>query len=170
MNVGGNGPFLKESETAFFTDSNGNKIAGLGNREPAISFYNVGSTGTGNSVVSSKVTDNTIVGGTSDAILLLMTPDNARVDIIHNEIRDSILNGIDIVAVSGGATRPTADIRIENNRIVGSSSNRFLTKNYVRTSIFEDGINGQRLSEGTGRVQPPGGGFNDSIIHFLRYL
>ena len=171
MNVGGNGPFLKESETAFVTDTNGNKIAGLGNREPAISFYNVGSTGTGSSVVSSKITDNTIVGGTSDAILLVSTPNNARVDITHNEIRDSILNGIDIVAYSDGPSRnpvaiPTADIRIENNRIVGSSNNRFLTSQFSGMELFPDGVSAVKNSGGYFRSQPPGdgGAFQSSII------
>ena len=168
MNVGGNGPFLKESETAFVTDANGNKIAGLGNREPAISFYNVGSTGTGSSVVSSKITDNTIVGGTSDAILLVGTPDNARVDITHNEIRDSILNGIDIVTRTDGTARPTADIRIENNRIVGSSNNRFLTSKFAEINIFTDGHGGDWLTRSAGyfRPQPPGDGgqFQNSIV------
>ena len=168
MNVGGNGPFLKESETAFVTDTNGNKIAGLGNREPAISFYNVGSTGMGSSVVSSKITDNTIVGGTSDAILLVSTPDNARVDITHNEIRDSILNGIDIVTKTDGTARPTADIRIENNRIVGSSNNRFLTSKFAEINIFPDGHGGDWLTRSAGyfRPQPPGDGghFQNNIL------
>ena len=159
MNVGGNGPFLKESERVFHTDANGNKIAGLGNREAAISFYNVGSTGTTGNMVSSKITDNTIVGGTYDAIILASTPDDARVDITHNEIRDSILNGIDIVAKGDGTTRPTADIRIENNRIVGSSNNRFLTKNFFQLDLYPSGANFPKVPDGgSSSVQPPGDG------------
>ena len=84
MNVGGNGPFLKRSETVFFTDADGNKIADVGNFEAAISFSNVTGTGTGATAVSSKISHNTISGGTYDAIIVMNTPANSKIEITRN--------------------------------------------------------------------------------------
>ena len=158
-NVGGNGPFLKNSRGVDFTDAGGNKIAGFGNREAAISFFNAGSTGTGDEVVSSKITDNTIVGGTYSAITVVGTRPSAKVDIMFNDIKNSPINGIDIVSRtddgSSAFTAATADITIEGNRIWGSSSNRFLNKPFQST-----------LDDGRGRVVE-GANVGKSGIPFL---
>ena len=140
-NVGGNGPFLKNSRGVDFTDARGNKIAGLGNSEAAVNFFNAGSTGTGDDVVSSKITDNTIVGGTYDAIVVAGTRKDAKVEISYNDIKDSVLNGINIVARTDDAGRAgaTADITVEGNRIWGSSSNRFLNKFFQPRVLNSDG-------------------------------
>ena len=142
-NVGGNGPFLKNSRGVDFTDAGGNKIAGLGNREAAVNLFNVGSTGMGDDVVSSKITDNTIVGGTYDAIVVAGTRKDAKVEISYNDIKDSVLNGINIVArtddTSAARAAATADITVEGNRIWGSSSNRFLNKPFQPRGLSSSG-------------------------------
>ena len=174
MNVGGNGPFLRRSETVFFTDADGNRIADAGNHEAAISFSKVTSTGTG-AAVSSKITHNTISGGTYDAIILENTPANAKIEISRNNIADSILNGIHILGPMGTASNlvvPTADITVEGNRIWGGSSNRFLTKvfwgNFERTPnlIFAGYHEGAEPRNGDGISSPPNAGrnFNQSVI------
>ena len=141
-NVGGNGPFLKNSRGVDFTDAGGNKIAGLGNSEAAVNFFNAGSTGTGDDVVSSKITDNTIVGGTYDAIVVAGTRKDAKVEISYNDIKDSVLNGINIVARTDDAGRAaaTADITVEGNRIWGSSTNRFLNIPFQPRVLNANGI------------------------------
>ncbi len=150
--VGGNGPFLRRGDSPLM-DGNMNKIADVGNHEAAISFSKVTSAGTGATAVSSKITHNTISGGTYDAIVVENTPANAKIEISRNNIAASILNGIDILGPMGTASNlviPTADITVTGNRIWGGSSNRFLTK------VFEgvdggygegaDSRNGNRLS------------------------
>ena len=125
-NIGGNGDYLKDSEGNLQRDSNGNKIAEIGNMEAAISLSNAYSTGTGNSAKPTRVTDNTIVGGNYDAITVANTPATAKIDIMYNHIENSALNGIDIVSYSNGSLA-AADITVANNRIVGVSTNRYLT-------------------------------------------
>ncbi len=163
-NVGGNGPFLKNSRGVDFTDAGGNKIAGLGNREAAVNFFNAGSTGTGDDVVSSKITDNTIVGGTYDAIVVAGTRKDAKVEISYNDIKDSVLNGINIVARTDDAGRAaaTADITVEGNRIWGSSTNRFLNKPFQPRRLSSSGStrNCRNNNCVQNRFYLPGGGWN----------
>ncbi len=127
--VGENGPFATDSNGDVLMDSNGNKIAGHGNREAAISLSGIGSSGTGDTAAPSMITDNTIVGGTADAIVLAGSADDAEVMISYNRISDSLLNGIDIVASPRTPAR-SAEITVEGNLIDGSSNNRFLTKTW----------------------------------------
>ena len=139
--VGANGPFAKNDRGTEYMSS-GNKVADLGNMEPAIELSRANKRGTGSAEVASKISHNTISGGTSDGILVLCPAANAKIDIKRNDIRDSILNGINIIntakqefsATAGGTAVPAcpnnAEIAVEGNRIYGSSSNRFLTINY----------------------------------------
>ena len=129
MNVGENGPFAEDSRGRVFRDSEGNRVAGHGNRAAAISLSGVGSSGTGATAAPSMITDNTIVGGTYDAIVLAGSAEDAKVMISYNRISGSLLNGIDIVA-SPRAPRRSAEITVEGNLIDGSNNNRFLTKAY----------------------------------------
>ncbi len=143
MNVGGNGPFLRRGDSAIM-DGNMNKIADVGNHEAAISFSNVTSAGTGAAAVSSKISHNTISGGTYDAIIVMNTPASAKVEISRNNIAASILNGIHILGPTGtadGLVIPTADITVEGNRIWGGSSNRFLTKAFWGAAGEDEGFN-----------------------------
>ena len=139
--VGANGPFAKNDQGTEYMSS-GNKVADLGNMEPAIELSRANKRGMGSTEVASKISHNTISGGTSDGILVLCPAANAKIDIKRNEIRDSILNGINIIntakqefSATGGGTAVSAcpnnaEIAVEGNRIYGSSSNRFLTINY----------------------------------------
>ena len=150
--VGGNGPFLKRGDSPF-VDGNMNKIADVGNFEAAISFSNVTGTGTGATAVSSKISHNTISGGTYDAIIVMNTPANAKIEITRNNIAGSILNGIHILGSGGtGPTISTADITVEGNRIWGGSSNRFLTKIYGAPDGYDEAPH-SRISV-TGETNP----------------
>ena len=150
--VGGNGPFLKIGDSPL-VDGNMNKIADVGNFEAAISFSNVTSTGTGATAVSSKISHNTISGGTYDAIIVMNTPANAKIEITRNNIAGSILNGIHILGSGGtGPTISTADITVEGNRIWGGSSNRFLTKIYGAPDGYDEAPH-SRISV-TGETNP----------------
>ena len=139
--IGANGPFVKNAlGTEHVID--GNKVADLGNMEPAIELSRANKRGTGSAEVTSKISHNTISGGTSDGIVVLCPAAGAKIDIKRNEIRDSVLNGINIKNTmkeefsaaddtDGASACPnTAQIAVEGNRIYGSSSNRFLTVNY----------------------------------------
>ena len=142
MNVGGNGPFLRRGDSPLM-DGNMNKIADVGNHEAAISFSKVTSAGTGAAAVSSKIAHNTISGGTYDAIIVMNTPANAKIEISRNNIAASILNGIHILGPMGapeGLVIPTADITVEGNRIWGGSSNRFLTKAFEGAAGESEGF------------------------------
>ncbi len=125
--VGENGPFATDSNGDVLMDSNGNKIAGHGNREEAISLSGIGSSGTGDTAAPSMITDNTIVGGTADAIVLAGSANDAKVVIRNNRIQNSRLTGIYIVSSPRTPAR-SAEIEVSYNQIVGSNSNRFLTK------------------------------------------
>ena len=159
--IGANGPFVKNSSGTDYV-TGGNKVADLGNMEPAIELSRAGKSGTGSNEVTSKISHNTIFGGTSDGIFVLCPADGAKIDIERNEIRDSILNGINIVrpkdkkeyssaAASSGnavsACKNNAEIAVTGNRIYGSSSNRFLTINYYRSG----GSRGDQGSWGYGK-------------------
>ena len=137
-NIGGNGDYLKDSRGNLLRDSNGNKIAEVGNMEAAISLSNAYSTGTGDTAKPTRVTDNTIVGGNYDAITVANTPAAAKIDIMYNNIENSALNGIDIVSYSNGSLA-AADITVANNRIVGVSSNRYLTAQFGYTPGHQNG-------------------------------
>ena len=118
MNVGGTGGFVKSGKN-FLTDDDGNKIAEVGNREPAIDL---------GKVARAKVMDNTIDGGTWDAVVLQRTPEGARVDIRNNLITDTILDGIEIVG-DDRTVNPRSETRITvmGNRVTGTSMNRYIT-------------------------------------------
>ena len=149
--VGGNGPFLQRGNSPL-VDGNMNKIADVGNFEAAISFSNVTSAGTGATAVSSKISHNTISGGTYDAIIVMNTPADSKIEITRNNIAASILNGINIVGPGGTASNlaiPTADITVTGNRIWGGSANRFLTKVFQGGQGYEEAApssNTERLS------------------------
>ncbi len=155
MNVGENGPFVKDSRDKVSRDSEGNRIAGTGNREAAISLSNIGSSGTGATAAPSMITDNTIVGGTYDAIVLARTPDDAKVMISYNRISDSLLNGIDIVSTDR-TSRGSADITVEGNLIDGSSNNRFLTKTFGSLGAGDGAEPGAQTQAATERYVLPG--------------
>ena len=139
MNVGGAGDFLKDGNGRFLTDDDGNKIAEVGNREPAIDLGNV---------VRAEITDNTIDGGTWDALVLEKTPEGARINIKNNLITNTILDGIKIYGpaapspdteldeegLHGTRLSPTAAdaqsdtvIMVMGNRVTGTSMNRYIT-------------------------------------------
>ncbi len=138
-NVGGAGDFLKDGNGRFLTDDDGNKIAEVGNREPAIDLGNV---------VRAEITDNTIDGGTWDALVLGSTPEGARINIKNNLITNTILDGIKIYGpaapspdtgeleegLHGTRLAPTAAdaqsdtvIMVMGNRVTGTSMNRYIT-------------------------------------------
>ena len=139
--IGANGPFAKNLVGTEYV-TGGNKVADLGNMEPAIELSRADKRGTGSNEVASKISHNTISGGTSDGIVVLCPADGAKIDIERNEIRDSILNGINIIRPKDKeeynsdendgvpACNNNAEIAVTGNRIYGSSSNRFLTINY----------------------------------------
>ncbi len=154
--VGENGPFATDSNGDVLMDSNGNKIAGHGNREEAISLSGIGSSGTGDTAAPSMITDNTIVGGTADAIVLAGSADDAEVMISYNRISDSLLNGIDIVASPRTPAR-SAEITVEGNLIDGSSNNRFLTKTQGDIPGGREGAEPSSASGWASRYVLPGG-------------
>ena len=117
-NVGGTGGFAKDSNGRLFTDADGNKIAEVGNREPAIDLGNV---------AKAEITDNTIDGGTWDAVVLRRTPEGARVNIRNNLITDTILDGIKIVGDSEVNAQSETEITVMGNRVTGTSMNRYIT-------------------------------------------
>ena len=117
-NVGGTGGFAKDSAGNFFEDDDGNRIAEVGNREPAIDL---------GSVARAKITDNTIDGGTWDAVVLRRTPEGARIDIRNNLITDTILDGIKIIGDSKVNAQSETEITVMGNRVTGTSMNRYIT-------------------------------------------
>ena len=118
MNVGGAGDFLKDGNGRLFRDDDGNKIAEVGNREPAIDLGNV---------VRAQVTDNTIDGGTWDAVMLSRTPEGARINIKNNLITNTILDGIKIKSETTPDAQSETRITIMGNRVSGTSMNRYIT-------------------------------------------
>ena len=132
MNIGGNGPFARDSANMPFRDSNMNMIADIGNREPAIDLRNVR---------AAKVTDNTIgmvdddgtsvPPGTSDAIVVMNAPPKAAISIENNRITNPMLNGI-LIADSAveSAAAMAASITVSGNVISGVNVNRYLTAPY----------------------------------------
>lgn len=119
MNVGGTGDFAKDSNGELFEDDDGNKIAEVGNREPAIDLGNV---------VRAQITDNTIDGGTWDAVVLSRTPEGARINIKNNLITNTILDGIKVhKSVTTADAQSETSIMIMGNRVTGTSMNRYIT-------------------------------------------
>ena len=118
MNVGGTGGFAKDGNGKLFTDDDGNKIAEVGNREPAIDL---------GKVVRAEVTDNTIDGGTWDAVVLARTPEGARINISNNLITNTILDGIKITGVGAFDAESETAITVMGNRVTGTSMNRYIT-------------------------------------------
>lgn len=118
MNVGGTGGFAKDSNGKLFTDDDGNKIAEVGNREPAIDL---------GKVVRAEITDNTIDGGTWDAVVLARTPEGARINIRNNLITNTILDGIKITGVGAFDAESETAITVMGNRVTGTSMNRYIT-------------------------------------------
>ena len=138
MNVGGTGGFAKDSAGNLFEDAAGNRIAEVGNREPAIDL---------GKVARAKVTDNTIDGGTWDAVVLARTPEGARVDIRNNLITNTILDGIEINGdKKPEAVNPRSETRITvtGNRVTGTSMNRYITLHNTWEHGPEDPYYGER--------------------------
>ena len=141
MNIGGKGPFVTRpgSETASLADASGNKIADIGNREPAIDLRKVR---------ASRVTDNTIGDdgtsvppGTSDAIVVMNAPAKAAISIENNRITNPMLNGILIVDNVDGVRTLAADaasITVSGNVISGVNANRYLTAPYTSNGYDAD--------------------------------
>ena len=105
-------------------DSNGNMIAEIGNRMPAIDVRNAR---------AAMITDNTIgmasdPPGTSDAIVVRDTPAKAVISVSNNRITNPMLNGILIAddAVQA-AEDDAAKITVSGNEISGTNGNRYLT-------------------------------------------
>lgn len=133
MNIGGNGPFAERSANTPVRDANMNRIADIGNREPAIDLRNVR---------AARVTDNTIgmvsddgtsvPPGTSDAIVVMNAPARAAISIENNRITNPMLNGILIAdtAVESVAAM-AASITVSGNVISGLNTNRYLTAPYT---------------------------------------
>ena len=133
MNIGGNGPFAERSANTPVRDANMNRIADIGNREPAIDLRNVR---------AARVTDNTIgmvsddgtsvPPGTSDAIVVMNAPARAAISIENNRITNPMLNGILIAdtAVESVAAM-AASITVSGNVISGVNTNRYLTAPYT---------------------------------------
>ena len=165
MNVGGNGPFLQRGDSPLM-DGNMNKIADVGNHEAAISFSKVTGAGTGATAVSSKIMHNTISGGTYDAIIVMNTPADAKIEISRNNIAASILNGINIMGPMGRANNlviPTADITVVGNRIWGGSTNRFLTKVFWGTNGYYAGADARNTSR-LSAIPNAGTNFHEHIV------
>lgn len=165
VDVGGNGPFAENSDGEILLDGAGNKVASDENREAAISLSRVGSSGSGDDEVPSRITDNVISGGTYDAISVLYPrlEEVGKVEISYNDIANSVLSGIDIVGRNGNVA---ADVTVEGNRIWGASDNRFLTKNFRGITGYLAGAGGNNW-----RAHLPGDGSNmiDVVIGCAGY-
>ncbi len=126
-NIGGTGGFVKTQDVGTnlpdTTDTNGNKIAELGNNAPAISVANPA----GTSDAKTRILSNTITGGLADGIELRWTPLGQKVDIKNNLLEDTPLDGITVIGSGFAATDTTTDISITGNKIIGTSDNRYLT-------------------------------------------
>ena len=119
--VGGNGPFARSAAGRLFM-RDGNSVPEIGNREPAIEIVNA---------VSSNIRSNTIAGGTAAGIRVLRLPAKTELNIMNNEITDTILSGIVIEDETLASTNKNAKIAIAGNLITGGSDNRYLTAPFM---------------------------------------
>ena len=138
MNIGGNGPFVENSRKRALMDSNGNMIADIGNREPAIDIRGARAAMiTDNTLGGSAGDDGTVVPpGTSDAIVVREAPMKAAISVSNNRITSPMLNGIlisDSAAVESAAN--AASITVSGNVISGVNANRYLTAPFTSTAI-----------------------------------
>ena len=92
-NVGSAGSFVRTvpGGAVDATDADGNKVADVGNLEPAILLRNVS---------RAEVTDNSISGGNAAGIALQETPEGAVINIGNNEIVNTPLSGV-VISNSG---------------------------------------------------------------------
>ena len=126
-NIGGTGGFVKVRDEGTnlpdVTDEDGNKIAEPGNVAPAISVTSPAGTGD----AKTRILSNTITGGLGDGIELRWTPPGQKVDIKNNLLIDTPLDGITVIGSGFAATDTTTDISVMDNKIIGTSNNRYLT-------------------------------------------
>ena len=133
--VGGNGAVL--------TMRDGSEVPEIGNREPAIEIVNS---------PKSNVRSNKISGGNWDAIVVLETPvgsatAKATINIMRNEITDTLLSGIRIHGRTLDANNENTKITISGNQITGvPQSDRYLSVNFgtwrdsgIYRPVIEDG-------------------------------
>ena len=155
-NIGATGGFIKVSDGVGAnlpdaTDSDGNKIAELGNVAPAISV----AVPAGTSDDKTSILSNTITGGLADGIELRWTPEGQKVDIKNNLLTNTPLDGITVIGTSFDASDTTTDISIMGNKIIGTSNNRYLTITPAALNLINPIVYGRHFTATFGNNNTP---------------